>query len=382
MSRLGLKRFSIKAPFATRQCGHLSQTELISTYHDDIMGRAIYIEDNGVKILHLSLDLLAFGEKQRHELEDYLKVHFGDIHLITSATHTHYANDVRDERYVAYLMDLLKKELIDIKIEDHPSLMYTYKTVHFDEVGKSRISGYESGNEYLTTVKINSEDKTLACLVVYNCHPTILDANVPYFSSEFPGYVLKKLSEAHPDTFFTYMSGAMGDISTRFTRPSQDYKGVEALGDLLYQKIDASIKDDDAYHPLRLLYREVFIPYHHTYEPIDETKIRSDLTQRELDTIKNGQIMRSRLDPKDSLPGAEMGILDLGEFRFIFYPNEIFSSYLDDIDISNTILVSYSNGYGPYILPIGFPYVTYEMFIDTLDDDTKRNIERVLRETK
>lgn len=44
------------------------------------------------------------------------------------------------------------------------------------------------------------------------------------------------------------------------------------------------------------------------------------------------------------------------------------------------ILVSYSNGYEPYILPIGFPYVTYEMFLDTLDNDTKRKLSATLKE--
>ncbi len=380
MKKLGTKSFIISAPFATRQCGHLSQVDLIDTYHDPLYARAIYLEDGDTKIIHLSLDLLAFDDDHRKELNTYLDTYYKGVKLITSATHTHYGNDVKDERYQAYLMDLLKRELVDIDIREYQTLSYRYKTVHFDEVGKSRISGYETHNEYLTVVTILS-DKPLVTFIVHNVHPTILQANVPYFSSEFPGYVLSKLKEKYSDIFFTYMSGAMGDISSRFTRSGQDYESLKELGDKLFDKVDSLLDDGDLID-LTLSYKEVYIPYKHNYDPIDETKIRKDLTDRELETIKYGKIMRANIDPSTSNKGADMGILDLGEFKFIFYPNEIFSEFIDDIDINNSILVSYSNGYGPYILPINFPYVTYEMFIDTLDDDTKMYIHEVLRETK
>ena len=380
MSFLGTKRFDISAPFATCQCGHMSQVEKIDTYHDRLYARAIYLEDNGTKIIHLSLDLLCFDDAHRKELNAWLDDHYQGVKLITSATHTHYGNDVKDERYQAYLMEVLKRELSDIDIREYQSLSYRFKTVRYDEVGRSRISGYETHNEYLTVVTIMS-DEPLVTIIVHNVHPTILQANVPYFSAEFPGYVLNKLTERNDGVFYSYMSGAMGDISSRFTRDGQDYTSLALLGDKLYAKIESLLETGDI-RPLKLTYKEVYIPYHHTYEPIDESKIRNELTPRELETIRYGKIMRSKIDPSTSNKGASMGILDLGGFRFIFYPNEIFSNYLDDIDIESSILVSYSNGYGPYILPIDFPYVTYEMFIDTLDNETKENIHKILRETK
>ena len=50
-----------------------------------------------------------------------------------------------------------------------------------------------------------------------------------------------------------------------------------------------------------------------------------------------------------------------------------YTSYTDPVT-GKKMLVSYSNGYGPYILPIDFPYVTYEMFLDTLSKETKYTI--------
>ena len=44
------------------------------------------------------------------------------------------------------------------------------------------------------------------------------------------------------------------------------------------------------------------------------------------------------------------------------------------LDLDKQLLVSYSNGYGPYVLPIDFKYITYEMFTDTLTKETKERI--------
>ena len=49
------------------------------------------------------------------------------------------------------------------------------------------------------------------------------------------------------------------------------------------------------------------------------------------------------------------------------------------ISLDRELLVSYSNGYGPYILPIDFPYITYEMFMDTLTKETKQRLIEVLK---
>ena len=61
-----------------------------------------------------------------------------------------------------------------------------------------------------------------------------------------------------------------------------------------------------------------------------------------------------------------LGTWYLGCLQIIFYPNEIFSAYMDGLDLDKKMLVSYSNGYGPYILPI--------MFLDTLTNTTKERI--------
>ncbi|MBQ1910960.1 MAG: hypothetical protein II174_05525, partial [Erysipelotrichaceae bacterium] len=84
---------------------------------------------------------------------------------------------------------------------------------------------------------------------------------------------------------------------------------------------------------------------------------------------KNNEIFGKPIDE------AIISRLDTGAASIIFFPNEIFSHYINYIDTEKQMLVSYSNGYGPYVLPIDFEYITYEMFTDTL---TKKSKEKII----
>ncbi|MBQ6560104.1 MAG: hypothetical protein IJL85_04665 [Erysipelotrichaceae bacterium] len=383
--RYAFKKINIAAPFPTRQCGHSSQTYELSDYHDPLYARVTSFKDDENWLIHFSMDLLAFDLTGRNELQDYLREYYQDdrIHVITSTTHTHYANDVRNDRYVEYLLDLLKKETVTMEYRDTGNISVSFQKRHSEAVGKSRISGYETGNEYLGLIRFYEKDQNILNLLYCNCHPTILNANVPYFSAEYPGYVLKKLEDTYPETDFTFIQGAAGDISSRFVRSGQDYEALKECGDRLYMEIQELFKKDVQKEPLNLSYKEIPFAYEHEFTPIDLSKMRADLSDREKETIAIGQQVRAQMESSGSplfgAPTQEIIIsaLDLGPVKLVFYPNEIFTEYMNHLK-ENELLVSYSNGYGPYILPPDFAYVTYEMFLDTLTRETKERLIRVL----
>ena len=379
------RKINIEAPFPTTQCGHSCQVEKLSEFHDHLYARVFSFKDEGNWIIHLSFDLLAFDLKNRNRLEEYLRDYYQDqrINVITSATHTHYANSVRDPKYVEYLLDLLCKEIVKMEYRDIDNVSTSYQRIHCTAVGKSRISGYEENNEYLCLIRFFEAENNFFNIVYYNCHPTILFANVPYFSAEYPGYVLRKLEEVYPECDFTFFQGAAGDISSRFVRSGQTYDDVEKLGNDLLKEINGLFEEEVKKVPLKLDYKIVNLEYMHEFTPIDLSKIRTDLSDREMETIKIGQEMRAKMK-KDQDPIfdklADMVIvtaLDLGSVKIVFFPNEVFSAYMNCLDLDREMLVSYSNGYGPYVLPIDFEYITYEMFIDTLSRQTKEEIMKI-----
>ena len=383
----GFLKIDIRSPFPTTQCGHSCQVEKLFDYHDPLYARVFSFKDEDHFILHFSMDLLAFDLEHRNELQEYFQGYYNDkkLRVITSTTHTHYANSVRDPEYVKYLCDLLKKETVKIGFREISDVKVSYQKLHTTAVGKSRISGYETDNETLGLIRFYEEGKEFFDLLYYNCHPTILQANVPYFSAEYPGYVLRKLEEAYPDRDFSFLQGAAGDISSRFVRDGQDYEALQKLGDALLKDIDQLYKEDPEKKELALQYKEAEIEFDHEFTPIDLSKIRSDLSERELETIRLGQIERAKLEKKNNaifgspIQKAIISALDLSAVKLIFFPNEIFSAYMDHIDLNKELLVSYSNGYGPYVLPIGFKYITYEMFTDTLTQGSKKRIISTLQ---
>lgn len=383
--KYSFKKINIEAPFPTTQCGHSSQTTKLTTFHDHLYARVLSFKDNNNWIIHYSMDLLAFDLKHRDILEDEFRKYYNDnnIHVITSTTHTHYANSVRDNVYIEYLMNILIKETEDMVYRDIDNISVSYQKIHSTAIGKSRISGYETNNEYLGLIRLYENENNFLNIIYYNCHPTILQANVPYFSSEYPGYILNKLEKSY-SADFTFLQGAAGDISSRFVRDGQDYEALEKLGNNLLNEINSLMNTEVNKTPLSISYKEVPIDFKHEFTPIDLSKIRSDLSERELETIRLGQIERQKLEKANNIifgKPIEKAIivkLDLGCIKLIFFPNEIFSHYINYIN-DDELLVSYSNGYGPYVLPIDFELITYEMFTDTLTKESKEKIIEVLK---
>ena len=385
--KYAFKKINIEAPFPTRQCGHSCQTYELSEFHDHLFARAIGFKDENNFIIHLSMDLLAFDLKHRNLLQDYLRNYYHDdnLHLITSTTHTHYANDVRNEKYQEYLHSLLCEEIVKMEYKEVSNVETTYQRLHTTAVGKSRISGYELNNEYLCLIRFYESNNNFLNIVYYNCHPTILKADTKFFSAEYPGYVLRKLEEKCPGIDFSFMQGAAGDISSRFVRVGQTYEDVEKLGNYLLNDINNLMKQEVKKVPLNIKYNEKLIEYKHEFTPIDLSKIRNDLSDREKETIRIGQEQRLKLEKASNplfgklIDEAIIASLDLNSVKIKFFPNEIFSHYMNYLDLDKEMLVSYSNGYGPYVLPIDFEYITYEMFTDTLTKDTKEKIIETLK---
>lgn len=380
------KKISIEAPFPTTQCGHSCQTELIYEFKDHLFARATGLKQDDTWIIHLSLDLLAYDLEHKELLENKLRDYYKNdkLILITSTTHTHYANSVRTNDYLDWLIPTLFEGITSMEYETRNNVSTSYQRIHTNAVGKSRISGYETNNENLCLIRFYDDKENFFNIVINNCHPTVLFANVPFFSAEYPGYVLKLLEEEY-HTNFTFIQGAAGDISSRFVRDGQTYEDMVKLATNLFLEAKELINKEVDKKPFKLIYNQKELEYKHDLSPVDTSHLRADLTERELETIRVGAEQRAKLDEKISknifhlIKRAIVSSLDLGSVKIVFYPNEIFSEYMNLLDLDKTMLVSYSNGYGPYILPIDFPYVTYEMFMDTLTKDTKQEIMETIK---
>ena len=134
--------------------------------------------------------------------------------------------------------------------------------------------------------------------------------------------------------------------------------------------------------PMHLHMEERTIPLSHTFAPIDMGEMPQDLSEREKLTIGYGQIMRKRLEdaPEKLKKEILLSCMDFGGVRIVFAPNEMFSWWRTQVDDSFCALVCYSNGDAPYMTGPGQYLLTYETFTDTVTDDSKQEIVRVIRQ--
>ncbi len=373
----------INPPFPTRQAGHLTQTEKISTVHDDLHARLLYLEEADQGWLHLSVDNLGLPLSFQEALQKELALQWNvPLTITVSCTHSHHCGDPKDEAYRAFIYQTVIEAARSLKPEEVGPIYVSRRSCYFDGVGKSRISHHTADALILDLIDFSSDEKPLAEIILHNVHPTILQANTPYFSAEYPGYVLRQLSQIDSATFFTFMQSADGDVSTRFTRSSQDYAAVEELGSRLVKRILELRQEPAKKSLLSLSFQSQILDLKHEFDPIDLNQLPKDLSEREKETIGYGQVMREKLreHPEQLTKKMMISCVNFGSCRILFAPNELFSWYLGEIDRSQCSLACYSNGYAPYVTGPDQHLLTYETFTDTLTRESKMNIIALLHQ--
>lgn len=379
--KIATSTIGINPGFPINQAGFIQQVNPIFEFHDDLQARIVAFDDGNSVSYHISLDSLGVGNDVQEHLRGYLqKKSDRPINLTLSSTHTHFAADASDVRYQSELFEKLECALDTLYFIEYDNVTVSYRCMPFEEVGTSRISNHEA-IVLLQLFTIAVDNKPTICMIVHNCHPTILDGNTPYFSSEYPGYVIQELSQLYPDIYFTFIQGAAGDVSTRFTRSTQDYTSVVSLGNKLVSKVGELLNEEtECVEFNKVAYDYVILEVEHEFDSIDISNLPSTLSPRELETIRIGVEVRDNLSKKlDTLDKQVMiSKLGFGPYTLVFCPNEVFSSYINCIDSTKSALGCYSNGYSPYMTGIKDDFITYEKFTDTYTMDTKKKYIKIL----
>ena len=365
-----------------KQAGFLLQVNPIYNFHDDLHARIIAFEDDEKILYHLSCDTLGWPINVQEAIEEQAqKLTDKKVYVTVSATHTHFGANVRDIRYQGEFVEKVLHAIPYLQFEEYDDVAVSYQCVPFEKVGTSRISNHKA-NVLLQLFTIYANKKPLLQMMVHNCHPTIHSGTTPYFTSEYPGYVISELNRKYPDMYFTFMQGAAGDVSTRFTRPSQDYAAVRALGDEMVKEVERLMANEVEVVPFdKIVYASEVLPLEHEFNPIDLSNIPANLTPRELETIQQGVIMRENLSKKleNLVKQVKLSKMDFGPYTIVFCPNEAFSSYIDCVDTKRSALAAYSNGYSPYLTGVADNFITYEKFTDTVTVDAKNKYMDILR---
>jgi neutral ceramidase len=365
-----------------RQCGFITQTEPILRVHDDLYLRLALIKCQEQVLIYASLDNIGISEAQFTAFKGMAQTKFGKhTTLLFSCTHTHFGGDPKDPVYGAQLGVAFKLALDTAHLKEVGDITFAYRVRDYDEVGKSRISGHDATVK-LETFSLYAENHRIATFIIHNVHPTIMDASTPYFSAEYPGCLLKMCSVSCPGEFFSFMQGADGDISTRFTRHEQTYDEVRRMAGLLHDAIEQMMKEEVELKPLDFIADETTIPITHEFLDPEKRMQGENITAREKQTIEYGRIVLEKLKTNTHVLPNYLTIVRIRFLGYtqLFAQNELFSQYLEALPQGKASLVCYTSGYRPYVAGLRPVRLTYELFSDTLSFASKELLYRTLSE--
>jgi len=380
--KISYSEICINPSMPIKQAGFIQQTKPIYSFHDDLHARILSLKDENKTIHMISCDALGFPYAFQKSIQAALQAESSQpIDIVVSCTHTHFSADPEDPRFQSEVETKILNAIHTEQYRESDSFGISFQCVPFEGVGKSRISHHDA-TVLLQLLTIYDHQNPWIRLIIHNCHPTIHHGDTPYFTAEYPGYVIARLKELHEGVHFSFLQGAAGDVSTRFTRPSQDYEGVKYLGSKLVDQIEEmSSQNVKILSFNEIAYDSQFLKLEHELRSIDLSQIRSDISEREKDEIQLGAKVNAYLNAHpERLQSAYMiSGVRIGTYHLVFCPSEAFSCYIDCIDSSRTALVCYSNGYGPYMTGIHDDFITYESFTDTLTEQTKMKYMEIIK---
>lgn len=203
-----------------------------------------------------------------------------------------------------------------------------------------------------TVVRLDGPDqKPLAVLLHYACHPVVLGPDNYEYSADFVGQA-RSFIEERLHTTCLYLQGGCGNINPYDDKTPLNQGGVElmqkmgrSLGDYVV-KVAAQIKPAEATAPLKVLERQV---------PV---RLRWDLQNPQVKAVLSAMYGRrfdsylAKILTGDSI-AAKLTVLMLDDrLALVGMPGEIFVDFQLDLKqrspIRDTLLVGYSNGYHAY----------------------------------
>jgi len=399
--------FDITPPVGSSMEGYSAREDVSQGVHDPLQGQVLLLKAAEGEALVIALDLLgvplSFTHEIRSAIHDLTGIPRSTILVACSHTHSGPAGiltDVPGLRTEAdpALQAILRRKIAGAAAEAQRSLQPARMGVgsgNLTGVGANRNNPLEGPQDReVLVLRVDGDNgEPLAVLMNYGCHPTILGHENLLFSADFPGAARRALNGIYPQTAFLFINGASGDISTRFTRRSQDFSEVERSGRILagevlrvMQMIDAAAVETIAadIQPITLPFRTLpdeAIAKRMIEEREQELKalkaagaphgeIRKAFTR--LQGAQGQAMMRPALAGRASVE-TEIQVLALDDTAILSMPGEPFTRIVLDIKqkspFSHTAVASYANDEAGYFPDAAsFEAGTYEALISPYQD--------------
>ena len=333
MLKAGVANVNITPPVGVPMSGYAARKGLSQGVHDELYAKALVLDDDEQRIALVISDLLYldedFTESVRRLIEESTGI--SGQNVMVAVTHTHagpvgsclnlmyrledeavvnrikgmrsFVEDLRSvlERKIAGAVYIAAQNMVDAGIGVGKGLVHAVGTNRRDprdpmdpEVGVIRIEDLESN------VK--------AVLYNFTCHPTVLSAENLLFTADYPGYASRVIEETKKGVVALFTNGALGDISTRFTRREQTFREAERLGTILAAEVLKTLEQTETTDRVKVnaISKKVNLPFKELPSSEEAERMVKE-AQQKLESLKKQGAPHGELRvAMTALEGAEM----------------------------------------------------------------------------
>jgi hypothetical protein len=334
MLKAGAARIKITPPVGIPLAGFGAKVEVSKGVHDDLEAKALVLKDEEEKVAIITLDLVELKAEIVAKIREKIKQQTGikDQNILICCTHTHSGPDFKPNKLST--MSIKKQELL-IKIftldlirqithvVDIANSMLKEARVSFGKVQlnglsynrRMKIPGgvcnlimsteemplavkqqYESWGILQTeseivaipSIPLETIDpdvsvvkiydllgNTIAILVNFACHPTVLGPDNYLISADYCGYMVSLVEEI-TNTIVMFTQGAAGDIRPYYSERS--FKETRRVGTILASAVIKAIEIAEplASNKLKVISEKVELPLRKLPSPEEARKIIAD----------------------------------------------------------------------------------------------------------
>jgi hypothetical protein len=385
----GAARCEITPPAGLVMDGYSDRAGVSTGVHDPLWARALVLVTPARRLILVSCDLIGIDSSIVRSVRESLEATMsGDCGVFICATHTHSGpagtRAPVDERVVGIVTRGILSAAEAAMQRPVPARVGT-GWGQAPRVGANRRDPTTPYDPQVGVLRVDTaDDRPLAALVNFACHPTVLGADNLLYSADYPGAVVASLEcSIGREIVALFANAAAGDISTRFTRSASTFAEAERLGGIVGRaaaEVYSSISPYPATH-LAFATRAVDLPP----PPVPSTEIvaaqlekaRQDLADAHTSGAPHGQVRiartavqglerqlaRTRQGVTQTIP-AELGAFALDGIRAVTWPGEVFNAYAVELRRragGPVFVLGYTNGFIGYVpTPEAFAAGGYE----------------------
>ena len=381
---------------------------------DPLMARVCYLESSSTAIVVVALDLLGVGAEFVNELRTRLANSLGTVTVLAAATHTHSGpagiagpgNQTEESR--AYKQMVLEAvETGALQARQVATTADTYSVhVPTGQICANRNDPYPDTDTDLRAIVFRCAEtaRIMGVLASFACHATVLSADNGMFSADLHGNAAE-IAERQLQVPCVLLNGAEGDLSTRFTRRSQDVRELgrlaRTLGDVLANSVKqaretapetCSDRRPDRRDRIATASVTVKLPLREAMPLKDATALLSQMQEelrssterrdppaalrRQLTRIEGAKICLARSQRSKAIAVSESCVLvgvRIDGAVLVAIPGELFSAaakWLEARCPPAPLLIGLANGYlGYFPSPEAYANQTYEALASPFTED-------------